>query len=167
MRVLVSDTSVLIDLERAVLLPRAFGLAAEFAVPDVLFEHELRPYGGAALLTLGLRVESLDGDGVARAAAYRRTQRALTVADSFALALAKQTGWILLTGDGALRTLADSEQIESHGILWLLDLMETEKAAPMRELCDGLQRITAHPRCRLPKPEVETRLQRYLAAIAE
>ena len=42
MRVLVSDTSILIDLKRADLPRAAFSLDAEFVVPDLLYERELR-----------------------------------------------------------------------------------------------------------------------------
>jgi hypothetical protein len=38
MTILVSDTSVLIDLERGELIASAFRLSATFAVPDVLYE---------------------------------------------------------------------------------------------------------------------------------
>lgn len=100
MTILVSDTSVLIDLERGELIECAFKLSATFAVPDVLYERELREYGGDELLRLGLRIESLDGDGVAMAMRHRQAQQQLTVPDSFALALAKINGWTLLTGDG-------------------------------------------------------------------
>jgi hypothetical protein len=61
MTILVSDTSVLIDLERGELILCAFKLSATFAVPDVLYERELQDHGGEELLKLGLRVESLDG----------------------------------------------------------------------------------------------------------
>lgn len=71
MRVLVSDTSILIDLERASLLRAAFSLEAEFVVPDLLYERELRDSGGADLVALGLRVESLDESEVEHAQAYR------------------------------------------------------------------------------------------------
>jgi len=37
--ILVSDTSVLIDLERGGLLEAVFTLAHEFAVPDVLYDR--------------------------------------------------------------------------------------------------------------------------------
>ena len=49
MTILVSDTSVLIDLERGELISCAFKLSATFAVPDVLYERELRDYGGEEL----------------------------------------------------------------------------------------------------------------------
>jgi len=51
MSVLVSDTSVLIDLERGNLLEAVFSSSIELAVPDLLFERELPPYNGPELLT--------------------------------------------------------------------------------------------------------------------
>ena len=89
MKVLVSDTSVLIDLERESLLETGFRLPFEFAVPDLLYRQELEDHDGNALIELGLRVEELDGDGVALALRYRQTLRSLSLPDSFALALAK------------------------------------------------------------------------------
>ena len=112
MRILVSDTSVLIDLERGQLLEAAFDLSWEFAVPDLLYKRELRAYNGPHLLKLGLRVESLDGDGVRTALVYQTRAPALSLADSFALALAKINKWTLLAGDGEVRKLAALERIE-------------------------------------------------------
>ncbi len=54
MTVLVSDVSVLIDLEHGSLLEAAFRLPFKFVVPDVLYELELKAYNGPALLELGL-----------------------------------------------------------------------------------------------------------------
>jgi hypothetical protein len=160
MRVLVSDTSILIDLERADLLQAAFSLDAEFVVPDLLYERELRDSGGADLLALGLRVEPLDESEVERAQAYRRDHPRLALPDTFALTLAKSRSWLLLTGDGALRALADAEQVECHGVLWLIDLMDIERAAEPAILSSGLERLARHPRCRLPRAEIDVRLAR-------
>ena len=71
MRVLVSDTSVLIDLERGGLVEATFQLDWEFAVPDLLYKRELRDFNGPALKNLGLRVEALNGDEVMTAIDYR------------------------------------------------------------------------------------------------
>ena len=46
MPVLVSDTSVLIDLERGLFLEPVFRLPFKFAVPDLLYERELKDHGG-------------------------------------------------------------------------------------------------------------------------
>lgn len=63
MQVLVSDTSVLVDLERGNLLELAFGLSCAFAVPDLLYRRELRDQNGPALVAMGLRVEELGSEG--------------------------------------------------------------------------------------------------------
>ena len=156
--VVVSDTSVLIDLERGTLLEAAFRLPFAFAVPDLLYEQELKANNGARLRELGLRISELDGDGVAAALTYRRREPALSAPDSFALALAVRSEWTLLTGDAALRKLAEELRVDCHGLLWLLDLMLSVQAATRGELHSGLLAISEHPRCRLPKAEVRKRL---------
>ena len=90
-----------------------------------------------------------------------QAQRRLTVPDSFALALAKQNGWTPLTGDGPLREFARAEGVDCHGVLRLLDEFETQGAATYVQLHRGLEGISAHPRCRLPRREIAIRLGRY------
>src|SRR5258707_7061612 len=105
MKVLASDTSVLVDLERGDLLDACFRLPYEFAVPDLLYTRELEGFGGAELVARGLRVEEPTADrcrGVDRTKCSRPA--AIAVAgDAFAYALATSRGWHLLTGDGERR----------------------------------------------------------------
>jgi hypothetical protein len=61
--VLVSDTSVLVDLNRGEILDVALRLPFEFAVPDLLYERELRDRRAPAVEGL-LTVMSLDESGV-------------------------------------------------------------------------------------------------------
>ena len=164
MKTLVSDTSVLIDLERGAFLEAGFRLSFEFAVPDLLYERELKDHGAMALIELGLRVAELDGAALALALGYRRRRRSLSLPDSFALALAKSNSWVLLSGDGGLRELAGEEGVACHGVLWLLDRMFEEGTAAAHELHTGLQAIAAHPRCRLPKADIRKRLRLYSGA---
>ena len=161
MKVLVSDTSVLIDLERGSLVESAFRLPFEFTVPDLLYARELREHGGPDFVRLGLRVEELDGEGVTRALSYRRRRSPLSLPDSFALALAKSNAWTLLSGDRALRELAGEEGVRCHGVLWLLDQMVEHRAIERDDLLAGLGQIAAHPRCRLPKSQIRKRLLAY------
>jgi predicted nucleic acid-binding protein len=159
--ILVSDTSVLIDLERCGLLETIFALPHEFAVPDVLYHREMKGEWGDRLVGLGLRVEEISSEGVKQALRYRSERQALSLADSFALVLAKERGWLLLTGDGQLRELAGGENVECHGVLWLLDLMEEAGIPGIQLLHDGLEVLAGHQRCRLPRREIATRLERY------
>jgi hypothetical protein len=87
------------------------------------------------------------------------------VPDTFALALAKEREWVLLTGDSELRDLAGLENVECHGLLWLLDLLEQAGIPGIQTLYDGLTALAAHPRCRLPRREITIRLERYRVVI--
>src|SRR5690554_3218621 len=137
MRVLVSDTSVLVDLERGALLEASFRLPFRYCVPDLLYERELKDHGGPDLLRLGLVVEELDSDGLTEAIAYRRRVPALTLPDSLALTLARKRAWLLLTGDGPLRQLAAAEAVECHGVLWMLDQIHAAGTATTAALHRG------------------------------
>ena len=157
-KVLVSDTSVLIDLERGSLLVPCFHLSFALAVPDLLYERELKDYGGNHLLELGLRVEALENDGVALSQSYQRNNQSLSMPDSFALALAKTNSQTLLSGDRGLRELAEKEKVECHGVLWLLNQLFKERVSSKSDLHSALEAIASHPRCRLPKNEIQKRL---------
>ena len=154
---------LLIDLGRGSLLQPVFRLPFEFAVPDLLYEDELKGHGESALVREKLRVEELSGGAVARALGYRRMQKTLSLPDCFALALAKAKSWTLLAGDRALRELAAEEQVLCHGVLWLLDRLHEHRTINRNALHDGFRRIAAHPRCRLPQAEIRKRFHLYPA----
>ena len=67
---LVSDTSVLIDLVRGDIVDDLFRLPLGVAVPDVLFTRELEGWDGPDLRALGLQVIGLEPDGVSLAQRY-------------------------------------------------------------------------------------------------
>lgn len=159
--VLVSDTSVLIDLERGRLLEEMFRLPFEFAVPDLLYARELAGPLGDQLMALGLRVEVLTPAELGRATTVLRQNASLSTPDTFAFAIAESRQWALLTGDGCLRELAIAERIEMHGVLWLFDQLAEGDYVAVDRLHDGLSAIFAHPRCRLPAHEVLRRLMRF------
>lgn len=161
MTVLVSDTSVIIDLERGELLESVFQLAVDFAVPDLLFHRELAGPLGDRLLALGLRVEELSPGEVQGATVLRRADATLSLPDTFAFALAQGRQWTLLTGDAGLRRTAEAHALDVHGTLWVLDQLEAQGACSLEVLAAGLAKALGHPRCRLPKAEVTARLNRY------
>ncbi|MEE4210450.1 MAG: hypothetical protein V2I43_14445 [Parvularcula sp.] len=161
MAVLVSDTCVIIDLERAGLLDEMFLLPFEFAVPDLLYARELEGDLGDRLIALGLRVEELTVAELRRATSVNRQHVKLSLPDTFAFALAESRAWTLLTGDGTLRELAVTEQIAIHGVLWLIDQMADGNHVAFERLHGGLSQLFAHPRCRLPAKEVNHRLIRF------
>ena len=127
---LVSDTSVLVDLDRGGILNALFQLPFDIGVPDVLYDLELKDWEGPNLAAAGLKVLVLDGDGVALAQRYRGHDPRLSLPDAFALALAKTENHIPLAGDASLRTLAEIEEVDVHGVLWVIDALEGHKVLP-------------------------------------
>ena len=161
MTILVSDTSVLIDLERGQFLDFCFQLPFGFAVPDLLYRRELAEFGGPDLIAHGLRVEELTKEELAVAQSVWQARPKLSLADAYAYSLASGRSWTLLSGDGELRALAQAEQVPCFGVLWALDQLFDGKIVKAAAMVAGLETIVRHPRCRLPRMEVNARLHRY------
>lgn len=159
MHVLLSDTSVLMDLERGALLETAFRLPFSFVVSDLLYKRELEALYGQRLKALGLHIESLDSCALQSALRFRKQELHLSLPDAFALTLANLHGWILLTGDSALRKFAQTKTVHCHDVLWLLEQMHRYKCDTPEALYHGLKTISAHPRCRLPQTEIREQLR--------
>jgi hypothetical protein len=161
MIILVSDTSVLIDLERGGLLDSAFSCGLTMVVPDLLYARELEADNGPLLRHLGLGVVALAPDEVAYAPQLRKEQPGLSLPDCFALSCARRPDHALVTGDKLLRREAQTRQCAVYGLLWILDQMESSGGIGTTLLHEGLTRISSHPRSRLSTSEVRARLQRW------
>lgn len=158
MRILVSDTSVLVDLERGGLIEATCRLPHQFVVPDLLYRRELEANQGPRWKASGLQIAELSDVEVRIAQDVRLEVAQLSLPDSFAFALASQRRWTLLTGDGALRSYASSRQVQVHGVLWVIDELQVNAVLERDQLFMALKTIGEHPRCRLPRVEIERRL---------
>ena len=121
MTILVSDTSVLIDLERGQFLDCCFRLPHEFAVPDLLYRRELADFGGPELMRRGLKVEELTREELTAVQDIRGKRPQLSLPDAYAYALAASRRWTLLTGDAQLRAAAHDARLSFYGVLWVCD----------------------------------------------
>lgn len=158
--VLVSDTSVLIDLERGGLLEAAFSCGLTMVVPDLLYKRELENHNGPYLRSLGLGVAALTAEEMAHAQSIKSQKRSLSLPDCFALTCALRPSHCLVSGDKALRNEAAAQVATVYGLLWLLDRME-EQGVSAQSLRAGLEAVSGHVRCRLPKDEVRARLIKW------
>ena len=100
----ISDANVLIDMECGELLVPMFRLDYVVAVPDVLYEEELRD-NHPGLARLGLRQMELAAEGVRYVEALAADPRAKGVGrnDLFALALARPRTRLPAAGRSAIR----------------------------------------------------------------
>ena len=163
MKVLVSDSSILIEFSKRGVLDRMFELDFQFAVPDLLLHEELidlGPYSRQDLLTFGLSVESLGVEGVELAIAYQSERPALSLVDSFALALAGLQGWDLLTEDRTMRSVAELEGIIYRDAMWIIDNMLEADILTTSQVLTVLEQMRDNPRCPVPKAELAERIRR-------
>jgi hypothetical protein len=165
MKLLISDANILIDMEAGALIASVFQLPMQLGIPDVLYYEEIEP-GTPGLDVLGLQVMEVSGDFVAYAQGLPGQHHHLLPAnngpkpdhnDYLALALAKQEGCTLLTGDTNLRIVAQKEQIPVKGTIWLLCCMVESQLITVDEALAALDKMKAGKR-RLPWPEAEKAL---------
>ena len=164
-RVVISDSSCLIDLRKTSLLDAFLQLPYELLIPNTLFEEELLKFTAAqkkSLVRGGLKVVDLPGDSVLRARQIARDMPHLSIHDGFAFALAQSNpGCILLTGDGGLRTLANNHNMEVHGVLWVIDELHRHAICTAETLLHALQLLAHDPTVRLPPRELTVYIKRY------
>lgn len=154
MLLLISDANIIIDLEAGEILHSLFELPYQFAMPDVLYEEEIK--GGCPyLLDMGLKTLVVTGEYVnyaVRLGAVTGNEPGFN--DRLALALARQESCPLLTGDGNLRVLAAEEGTEVRGTLWILGEVIEFGLLTQEQALTVLHRMKRRGR-RLPWKEAE------------
>lgn len=165
MRIIVSDSSCLIDLQKAELLTVFLQLPYEILIPDSIFHDELlkfTPAQKALLIEGGLKVTELPGHGVERVREVLQDCPTLSPHDGFAFVLAEaHRGCVLLTADGALRTLAEHHKMEVRGVLWIIDELCRQKIISLKSVLGVLDVFEIDPTVRLPKKELAAHRRRY------
>jgi predicted nucleic acid-binding protein len=164
MRIIVNDTSCLIDLRKAGLLQATLLLPFQSQIALPLVHSELLDFTPAEFEDLqarGLEIVDLDPERVGRAFNFRAEYPSLSFNDCLSMSLAEGIeDATLLTGDRNLRTQAAAIGIEVHGVLWVSDQLETGNHVAYQTLHDALQALRADPVVFLPNGEIDLRLRR-------
>lgn len=159
-----SDTNIWIDFFEIKHVDHPFLLEHEFYLSTAAYEDELIKSEELReeLLSFGLHLADITDEEFIMAESYRRTYRKLSLYDAFALAIAKARSWTLLTGDQPLRTAAEHEGIECHGVIWVYDellLHGRISSDDFREAMRLLLAAVQEGRCRLPVNELIRRIE--------
>ena len=141
MQIIVSDTSVIIDIENSNLTEAMFSLPCQFIVPDILFKEELAQQH-SHLIKLGLVQKSLDGELIQESIQLGLENKKLSSNDLFAFALARSKKCLLLTSDKALRDLAENYGVNVHGTLWLVKKMVDECQITSTAAIEAFKKMT-------------------------
>jgi len=155
----VIDTNILIDLHRGNLLVWLFALPYVFAAPDGVLD-ELQEPDRERLQQMGLQRIALSTEQLVQAALLSAEHRGLSLGDCTALVAARATHTVLLTGDSGLRRLAQQQGVPVHGVLWVLDELESAGLLSTRALAASLRQMLASG-ARLPLEECNARFKRW------
>ncbi len=128
-------------------------------IPDLVLAEMLSPLA-EAVRQQAIPVRGFRGEQLVEIEMLLRRYHRISVADAAGLVLARSEGWLLLTGDAALREAATENSVEVHGVLWLLDSFVRDGSLATTTAAAAL---TAMVRAgsRLPAREVALRLRAW------
>ncbi|RAI43522.1 PIN domain-containing protein [Rhodoplanes roseus] len=138
-------------------------LPYRFVVPLPIKENELLDFSAQDwefLQAEGFEVIDLTPEQVTRASSLRLSYGKLSLEDCFSLALAECfEASILLTGDAALKTTATQFNIESHGVLWVVDQLQQNGSVHPHDLAKCLEIWRDDPLNFVPANLITSRLR--------
>jgi hypothetical protein len=156
---LVSDTNIWVDLFTGDIIEEMFFLPFHYITSEFA-ALELPSPQWDQLLALGVESISLDGDQVSALYLLSQTYHALSSTDLASFILARDLPAILLSGDKHLKSLAEMNNIEVRGALWVLDQLTFHKVLNSDRAARALNQMLAN-NARLPKDECEKRLKAW------
>jgi predicted nucleic acid-binding protein len=161
--IVVNDANILIDLLKIDLLDGFFRLGFDFQVTDLVFAEiqeenaaELFRYMESDLLTR----HGFSFNELGEIQKLRNEHSTLSIADCSCLYLSQRLSAVLLTGDGALRRIAEQHDITVHGILWVFDEMIHEGMLSANEARRRLAELMER-NPRLPANECKKRIRAW------
>lgn len=123
MNIIISDTSIIIDLVKFGLIDYLFKIGYEIVVPDFIFS-EFKKLGNIEpdyLIDKGMKVESFNEKEFGEILQIRDRKIALSIPDASAIFLAKKKKGILVTSDRAMYNTAGSDKVDVYRLLWLIE----------------------------------------------
>lgn len=135
---LLVDTNVWIDLKNAGILAEIAKSTFEWIVPDLLIDEI-----DEVVLPGCVHVRMSDSEELNEIIEVRRSRRALSNADAILFVAATAETCTLVTGDSALRTHAEAEDIEVHGVIWLLESFINQSVLSPDEAIDALEEMVS------------------------
>ena len=164
--IVVNDASCLIDLRKGGLLPVVCNLPYRFVVPLPVRESELLDFSDrdwGLLDNAGMITYDLTPEEVSQALEVGMHHPALSANDSLCLVTALVHSGILLTGDRQLRNAALGYGLDVHGVLWIVDELDTAGTCSTTLLMRALVAWESDSTVFLPACEISQRRARFEA----
>lgn len=164
MKTAVQDANIIFDLFDIDLLDAFFKLEIEIFITDFIAgeinKSEQKEIINKYISTGKIIVLNTTPEEIIELISIRNQTRGLSIADCSILFHATKNKAFILTGDNTLRKYAESNQIEVHGILWVLDELIKEKQISEKKAYLKLTQLM-ETNSRLPRKECEKRLKNW------
>lgn len=164
MKTAVQDANIIFDLFNIDLLDAFFELEIEIFITDFIAgeinKSEQKEFINKYISTGKIIVLNTTPEEIIELISIRNQTRGLSIADCSILFHATKNKAFILTGDNTLRKYAESNQIEVHGILWVLDELIKEKQISEKKAYLKLTQLM-ETNSRLPRKECEKRLKNW------
>jgi predicted nucleic acid-binding protein len=154
------DATVLLDFIEGDIFNAFFSLPFEFLTSDIVAGEVSRSYSQDELTSRGLIIVELEEDEVLEIAALQSEHVALSPNDLSVYLLARKRSSLLISGDGPLRNLADFNEVEYHGTLWVLEEMVERKILSQQNAASALRTMLAGKRW-LPRAECDKLIKKW------
>lgn len=154
MHCLITDTSILVDLERLGLLQQAGRLNHKLHIVDIVLKVECSHLENHVIRN-GFIIESLSGDELQETYRLINTTGKITIFDAMSYTLAKERGMVLATGDGPLRILARKTAVKYVGLLWFIKEMYLQGIIKAADAAQALNTVKRDKRFRIPESYVD------------
>ena len=153
----IADTCFCIDLWNGQLLEMLIESRLRIIIPDIV-ASELHTPDVKPFIESGVEIKSAGPEEVRLVEELSQSYRKTSIADLFALAMAKSGNIFLFTNDKHLRMAAIKENVKVKGILWFLDSLENQISGD--HLASALEKVLAGG-ARLPADECRARLTKW------
>lgn len=165
-RIVVEDTNIFFDLLELGVFAEFFALPWAVFTTDFVIQELEEPRQRAEVLnfknTGKLNVASLTSEEIAAIFDIsQETDFKVSITDYSVLFFAKKYGCTLLTGDKRLRSKAQEEKLEVHGVLFVFDELVKHGIIPAFHAAELLKQLHQMSQRYLPKSEIEDRIHKW------
>ncbi len=163
MKIVISDTNIIIDLLNTDMLEYFLKLKIEVHTTDFvlveLYDEQIKILENK-IEEKQLFIDKANEDDLNEIIKMQSEKTSLSINDISVYYFAKKQEAMILTGDKSLRKYAEENEIEVKGILWIFDELLNKELLSKKALADKLRTLMKTNK-RLPSDECDSRLDKW------
>jgi predicted nucleic acid-binding protein len=154
------DATILLDFIAGDIFDTLFFLPVEFLTSDFVADEVSKTYSFEDLEGFGLQVLELNEEQMLEIEVLQSHHLELSPGDLSVYVLSKSMTALLISGDSPLREMAETQGIEYHGTLWLLEELVTRGLLSPENAARSLNMMLDNKRW-LPRQECEKLMKKW------